>query len=90
LNAIYGYRFNRVSIRNQKTCWGSCSRKGNLNFNYRILFLPERTQNYIIAHELSHLAEFNHSKKFWALVARTSPEYAAIRKELRRSGMGFR
>lgn len=90
LNATYGYRFNRVSIRNQKTCWGSCSRKGNLNFNYRILFLPERTQDYVIAHELCHLAEFNHSKKFWALVAKTSPEHLAIRKELRRSGMGFR
>jgi predicted metal-dependent hydrolase len=87
LNRLYGHSYNKISIRNQKTCWGSCSRKGNLNFNYKILFLPERAQDYIIAHELCHLKEFNHSPRFWELVARTSPDYLEIRRELKRSGL---
>lgn len=82
----YGYAYHRISIKNQRTCWGSCSRKRNLNFNYKILFLPERAQDYILVHELCHLAEFNHSKKFWALVARASPDYAEIRRELKQRG----
>jgi predicted metal-dependent hydrolase len=85
----YDYKYNRISIKNQKTCWGSCSRKSNLNFNYKILFLPERIQDYIIIHELCHLKEFNHSKKFWALVAETMPEYLDIKRELKQNGMMF-
>jgi len=81
-NAIYNYSFNVITIRTQKSRWGSCSRKGNLNFNYRLLFLPESHQDYIIVHELCHLQEFNHSKKFWALVEKTVPAYVAIRKDL--------
>ena len=82
--AVYGCHYNRVSIRNQKTMWGSCSRKGNLNFNYKILLLPERFQDYVIVHEICHLREFNHSPRFWALVAQTIPEHQKIRSELRR------
>lgn len=82
-NNIYGFDFNRISIRNQKTRWGSCSSKKNLNFNYRILFLPERMADYIIVHELFHLKEMNHSRKFWNLVAEVVPDYLDIRKELR-------
>lgn len=84
-----GLEYNRISIRNQKTCWGSCSRRKNLNFNYKILFLSEKAQDYIIVHELCHLKEFNHSKKFWALVAGLAPGYKEIRKELRGSKIGF-
>jgi len=80
---IYGFKFNRVSIRNQKTRWGSCSKKGNLNFNYRILMLPEYLANYIIVHELCHLKELNHSPKFWNLVAQIMPNYLEIKKELK-------
>jgi len=87
INAAYGHSYNRISIRNQKTCWGSCSRKGNLNFNYKILFLPERAQDYVIAHELCHLKEFNHSPRFWELVTRASPDYLEIRRELKRNGL---
>lgn len=85
----YGFRYNKINIKNQKTCWGSCSRKANLNFNYKILFLPEKIQDYIVAHELCHLNEFNHSKRFWALVAKTIPDYLQIRHELKKSGVSF-
>lgn len=89
LNEKYGYLYNRISIRNQKTCWGSCSRKGNLNFNYKIIFLPEKVQDYIVVHELCHLKEFNHSKMFWGLVAKVVPNYLEIRRELRKNPVVF-
>ncbi len=82
-NSFYNYSFSRVSIRNQKTRWGSCSRRGNLNFNYKIALLPERITDYIIVHELCHLGEFNHSKRFWNLVAKTIPDYKNIIREMR-------
>ncbi|MFA5158586.1 MAG: SprT family zinc-dependent metalloprotease [Patescibacteria group bacterium] len=85
----HGYQYNKLTIKNQKTCWGSCSRKANLNFNYKILFLPEAVQDYIIAHELCHLKAFNHSKTFWSLVSRMIPDYAVMRQELKKSGITF-
>lgn len=83
-NKIYGFKFNKISIRNQKTRWGSCSIKGNLNFNYKIALLGEKLADYIIVHELCHLKEFNHSQKFWNLVAEAIPDYRQIRKELKK------
>ena len=83
-NETYQYRIHKINIKNQKTRWGSCSKKGNLNFNYKILFLPERTAEYIVVHEMCHLKELNHSRKFWDLVARTFPDHKEIRKELHR------
>jgi len=83
-NQFYNFSFNRISIRNQKTRWGSCSRNGNLNFSYRIAYLPEKLCDYIIVHELCHLSEFNHSKKFWELVAKTVPDYKEVRRKIRR------
>ncbi len=82
-NRVYGYRYRRISIRAQKTRWGSCSRNGNLSFNYKIAVLPPELADYIIVHELCHFGEMNHSKKFWALVARTMSDHKALRKELR-------
>ncbi len=79
----YATAYNRISIRNQRTCWGSCSRKRNLNFNYKIVLLPRRLADYIIVHELCHLQEMNHSRKFWELVSRTFPDYQALRMSLR-------
>lgn len=74
-NELYGHTYKRVAIRNQRSRWGSCSSKQNLNFNYRIVFLPESLVDYIIVHELCHLAEFNHSAAFWNHVARAIPDY---------------
>lgn len=82
-NAVYGFTFNKIFIKNQKTKWGSCSSRKNLNFNYKILFLSQEQQDYIIVHELCHLKEMNHSKKFWALVEKAIPEYTKIKKSLR-------
>jgi len=81
--SVYDLCPARISIRNQKTRWGSCSRKGNLNFNYRIVHLPEPYLDYVVVHELCHLKEFNHAKKFWELVAKAIPDYKKIRKEIR-------
>jgi hypothetical protein len=85
-NKIYDFDFNRVNIKNQKTRWGSCSKKGNLNFNYKIVLIPNKLADYIIVHELCHLKEFNHSRKFWNLVAKTLPDYLEIRNELKNGG----
>jgi predicted metal-dependent hydrolase len=78
------FSFNKISIRNQKTRWGSCSRNGNLNFNYKLFSLPEKLADYIIVHELCHLKEFNHSAKFWSLVESFLPDYAESRKALKK------
>lgn len=86
INRHYGYTFGRISIRNQKHLWGSCSKTGNLNFNYRILFLPPALRDYIIAHELCHRKEMNHSARFWSLVRRAIPEPHTLRREFRRQG----
>ena len=82
-NQLYGYRFGKVFIRNTRSRWGSCSSRGNLNFNYKVALLPLELADYIVVHELCHLAEFNHSPKFWALVERTMPEHRRLRKALR-------
>lgn len=84
LNKFYNFKYNRISIRNQKTRWGSCSRRGNLSFSYKILFLSEYLAEYIIVHELCHLKEFNHSYKFWNLISKIIPNYLEIRKELKK------
>jgi len=82
-NQFYGFTWNRVAIRNQRRCWGSCSAKGNLNFNYKIQFLPPHLADYIIVHELCHLKELNHGQEFWSLVAQQLPQYKETLTELR-------
>lgn len=82
-NNYYNFIWKNVSIKNTSTRWGSCSKKGNLNFNYRIIFLPEILADYLIIHELCHLKEMNHSSNFWKLVEQTSPNYKKLRKELK-------
>lgn len=89
-NETYKFGFNKVSIKNQKTRWGSCSSKRNINFNYKIALLPTRLTDYIVVHELCHLGELNHSKKFWELVALTLPNHMELRKELKRVSVSSR
>ena len=83
-NAYYGFEYGSVRIRNQKSRWGSCSARGNLNFNYKIALIPPALQDYVIVHELCHLKELNHSEKFWDLVAEQVPDWEAKRKELKK------
>lgn len=82
-NKSYNFKINRVVIKNQKTRWGSCSIKKNLNFNYKLVYLPERLVDYVIVHEICHLKEMNHSVRFWALVAAVIPDWKRARKELK-------
>jgi len=82
LNIEYGYVYKRIAIRANTSRWGSCSEKKNLNFDYRIIFLPKHLQDYLLVHELCHLSEMNHSVRFWNRVAQTLPNHKALRKEL--------
>jgi predicted metal-dependent hydrolase len=82
-NQHYKFAYERVSIKNHKSLWGSCSARKNLNFNHRITQLSSNQADYIIVHELCHLKEMNHSIKFWNLVAETIPDYKSIRQELK-------
>lgn len=82
-NQYYNLKWNRVAIRNQRRCWGSCSAKGNLNFNYKIQFLPPHLADYIVVHELCHLTHLHHGKEFWDLVGEQLPNYAELLMELR-------
>lgn len=82
-NQTYGFEYKRISIRNQGTRWGSCSRNKSLNFNYKVALLPPTVADYIFVHELCHLVEMNHSRKFWAQVERTLPDWKQLRHKLR-------
>jgi len=82
-NEYYGLKFNRVSFRNQKTRWGSCSSQKNLNFNWRLIMAPIEIIDYVVVHELCHLKYMNHSAAFWKTVSETIPNYKERKKWLK-------
>ena len=82
MNVPYG----RISIRKQKTRWGSCSREGNLNFNCLLMMVPPEVLDYVVVHELSHRLEMNHSPRFWAQVEKVIPNYKEPRRWLKEKG----
>jgi hypothetical protein len=80
----YGYQYNRVTIRNQKTLWGSCSGKKNINLNLHLVTLPGHLIDYVLVHELVHTRHRNHGPSFWAAVDHCLGHGKAYARELRR------
>lgn len=83
---IIGVTYGRITIRNQKTRWGSCSAKGNLNLNCLLMLTPEEVQDYVVVHELCHRKQMNHSKQFWEEVGKILPDYRERRTWLKEHG----
>ena len=84
--SLLGVSYGRISVRRQHSKWGSCSGKGNLNFNCLLLLAPESVLDYVVVHELCHRREMNHSKRFWALVESICPDFREARRWLRENG----
>lgn len=87
--SVMGVTYEHISIRAQKTVWGSCTADGNLNFNCLLVLLPERLIRYVVVHELCHRKEMNHSQKFWQEVEKILPDYRELRKQLKDEGEAY-
>lgn len=87
--SIMQVTYGRISIREQKTRWGSCSAQGNLNYNWRLILAPEEVLDYIVVHELAHRKEMNHSKAFYAIIESILPNYKEPQKWLRENGQSL-
>lgn len=81
-----GVSFNRVSVKDQRSLWGSCTRTGNLNFSWRLALTPDPVLDYLVVHELAHRAQMNHSRRFWEVVERVCPMHRSHRRWLRKNG----
>ena len=89
LSEQHGYSYNKVFIREQKTRWGSCSAKNNINLNLKLVLLPEHLMDYVILHELAHTKHKNHSQQFWSELNMTCGNSNGLRKELKKYGIGL-
>lgn len=85
-----GVKFRRVSVRDTSSRWGSCSREGNLSFCWRLVFAPRAVLSYLIAHEVAHLREMNHSEAFWREVEKIYPDYRDAREWLKNNASELR
>lgn len=83
---LVGVTYGRITIRNQRSRWGSCSSKGNLNFNCLLMLCPDEVVDYVVVHELCHRKHMNHSAQFYAEVERVFPDYRRCRKWLKDNG----
>ena len=83
-NKHYGFSLNSIRIKNHKRKWGSCSSKGNININYRIVFLSGELQEYLVVHEMCHLKHGNHAKHFWDAICETIPDCKRLDAELKK------
>lgn len=86
---IMGVSYGTVTIREQKTRWGSCSAKGNLNFNWKLVLMPREIMDYVVVHELAHRIQMNHSAAFWAEVGKILPDYRERRQWLKVNGQKY-
>lgn len=81
--------YGRIAIRGQRTRWGSCSSNANLNFNWRLVMMPQPILEYVVVHELAHRRQMNHSPAFWAEVEKALPDYRESDKWLKKNGIYF-
>ena len=86
---VMGVSYGTVTIREQKTRWGSCSAKGNLNFNWKLVLMPPEILDYVVVHELAHRIQMNHSAAFWAEVGKILPDYKERRQWLKVNGQKY-
>jgi predicted metal-dependent hydrolase len=89
LAARFGLAVTRITIRNQRWRWGSCSPQGHICLNWRLVAMPPEVRDYVLIHELMHLRRMDHSPKFWALVAGACPDYQRARRWLKEQARGM-